>query len=190
MLAPWRIPVSRSLHRNRSQPHCRYFQLATVNRNNCPSNRTVVFRDFVKDTNNIKIITDLKSEKISEIENNSQAEICWYFTKTREQFRINGKIIIIKEENEEQIERYLTWNNLSDAARSQFAWPTTGALRNENKELFFPPIPDKNKPLSNFCLLILTPEKVEHLQLKGEPQNRFIYTLNKEQVWTIKEVNP
>ncbi len=193
MLAPWRIPLSKALHLNRSQPHSRYFQLATVKKNGCPSNRTVVFRGFLDNTNDLKIITDIHSEKIEELATKSWGEICWYFTKTREQFRISGTITVIKEEETNPIlakARQESWQNLSDAAKIQFAWPETGADRNNNKELFSPSIPDQNKPLFNFCLLLLTPQKVDHLELKGEPQNRYLYTLNEEENWVIKEINP
>ncbi|MEO1006929.1 MAG: pyridoxamine 5'-phosphate oxidase, partial [Cyanobacteria bacterium J06638_38] len=44
MLAPWRSLLSGAIHRNRSQPHSRYFQLATVTPEGYPANRTVVFR--------------------------------------------------------------------------------------------------------------------------------------------------
>jgi pyridoxamine 5'-phosphate oxidase len=58
-LAPWRSPLSRALHRDGSKPHSRYFQLATVQANGHPANRTVVFRGFLNDTNQLKIITVL-----------------------------------------------------------------------------------------------------------------------------------
>ena len=55
-LAPWRSILSRSLHRNRSLANARYFQLATINMNGEPANRTVVFRGFLEETNKLQII--------------------------------------------------------------------------------------------------------------------------------------
>jgi pyridoxamine 5'-phosphate oxidase len=193
MLAPWRIPLSRALHLHRSQPHSRYFQLATVQKNGYPSNRTVVFRGFLDNSNDIKIITDLKSQKIAELATQPWGEICWYFSKTREQFRISGIVTVIKEGETDQILAKLrqeSWQNLSDVGRVQFAWPITGEVRNPNKNLFSPPIPDSDNPLSNFCLLLLKPQKVDHLELKGDPQNRYLYTLIHGEVWQEKNLNP
>ncbi|AFY53802.1 PPOX class probable FMN-dependent enzyme, alr4036 family [Rivularia sp. PCC 7116] len=191
-IAPWRSFLANALKKNRSQPHSRYFQLATVRSDGTPANRTVVFRGFLEDTNKLKIITDTRSEKITEIKNKSSGEICWYFTNTREQFRIAGNIIIIDanyQESELIKARELTWQDLSDNARVQFAWAHPGEPR-ANPEAFSPPQPDENKPLNNFCLLLFEPVKVDHLRLRGEPQNRTIYLRDEAGVWDVKEVNP
>ena len=75
-LAPWRSLLSRALHQNRSLPYARYFQLATVRANGHPANRTVVFRGFLDDTNQLKIITDSRSQKIEQIAQQSWGEAC------------------------------------------------------------------------------------------------------------------
>ncbi|MGK7884635.1 MAG: pyridoxamine 5'-phosphate oxidase, partial [Crocosphaera sp.] len=66
-LSPWRSILARALHRNRSLPNSRYFQLATVNFEGKPTNRTLVFRGFLNQTNQLQIITDSRSEKINQI---------------------------------------------------------------------------------------------------------------------------
>ena len=107
----------------------------------------------MEDTNKLKIITDTRSEKITEIQNRSSGEICWYFTNTREQFRIAGNIIIINsnhQESELQRVRESTWQDLSDNARIQFAWPHPGESR-ANPEAFSPQQLDEKNPLDNFC---------------------------------------
>ena len=191
-IAPWRSFLANALKKNRSQPHSRYFQLATVRSDGIPANRTVVFRGFLEDTNKLKIITDTRSEKITEIQNQSWAEICWYFTNTREQFRIAGNITIIDANHQDpelQRARQSTWQELSDNARIQFAWEHPGEAR-ANPETFSPPQPDVNKPLDSFCLLLFEPIKVDRLRLRGEPQNRTIYVKDEAGVWDVKEVNP
>ncbi|MCJ8278677.1 MAG: pyridoxamine 5'-phosphate oxidase family protein, partial [Rivularia sp. ALOHA_DT_140] len=184
-IAPWRSFLANALKKNRSQPHSRYFQLATVRSDGTPANRTVVFRGFVEDTDKLKIITDTRSDKITEINSQSWGEICWYFTNSREQFRIAGNIIIIDASyhNSELLKiRESTWQDLSDNARIQFAWAHPGKPR-ANQEAFLPPQPDENQPLDNFCLLLFQPVKVDHLRLRGEPQNRTIYIRNEAGVW-------
>ncbi len=195
LLAPWRSPLEGAIHRNRSKPYSRYFQLATVTAEGYPANRTVVFRGFLEQEdypNTLKIITDARSAKIEEIEHQPFAEICWYFTKTREQFRIAGslKLITATETNSELLQaRKTTWHNLSDSARLQFAWPHP-AQPAADKSAFEVDTLDRHLPLENFCLLLLIPQKVDHLQLRGDPQKRCLYTLKNDSGWSIESVNP
>ena len=94
-LAPWRTPLSRALHRNRAQPFARYLQLATVRGGGTPANRTIVFRGFRGKSNQLMFIADRRSEKIEQLSDNPHAEACWYFTKTREQFRLTGQVALV-----------------------------------------------------------------------------------------------
>ncbi|BAQ60464.1 pyridoxamine 5'-phosphate oxidase [Geminocystis sp. NIES-3708] len=192
ILAPWRTHLQRALHRNRSQIFSRYFSLATVNEEGYPTNRMVVFRGFLDNSNQLKIITDIRSEKFTHLTNNSSSEICWYFAKTREQFRIKGKIILITENYQDQnllSEREKVWEKLSRSGKEQFYWANPGELLTENSEKIIDII-DEEKPRSNFCLLLLNPEKVDHLELKGNPQNRCIYQLIENNKWSKKLINP
>ncbi|ARV62167.1 pyridoxamine 5'-phosphate oxidase [Nostocales cyanobacterium HT-58-2] len=191
-VAPWRSLIARALHRNRSQPYSRYFQLATVQADGRPANRTVVFRGFLGDTNLLKIITDTRSQKIDQILDQPWAEVCWYFTVTREQFRISGELALIDASHsnpELQKARRSTWQDLSDNARSQFAWPPPGKTRGQ-QEAFSPPPPDPANPLPNFCLLLLDPIEVDHLELRGDPQNRWCYLRDQFNTWSTTEINP
>ncbi|MCC5637570.1 pyridoxamine 5'-phosphate oxidase family protein [Nostoc sp. CHAB 5844] len=190
-LAPWRGAIARALHRNRSLIYARYLQLATVRADHRPANRTVVFRDFLQDTNQLKFITDTRSDKIDQIKTQPWAEACWYFPNTREQFRISGRLTLVDSKDSVlQSARLTTWQQLSDAARLQFAWPHPGKPRDVAPGAFTPPAPDPVQPVSNFCLLLLDPMQVDHLELQGEPQNRSIYQLDENQEWCYEEVNP
>ena len=191
-LAPWRSSLQRALHRNRSQPHSRYLQMATVTSDGKPANRSVVFRGFLDNTNSMQIVTDTRSQKFRHLQHQPWAEVCWYFTKTREQFRFAGKVTLVTREhaNPELIKARLNcWHNLSDAARKQFFWPTPGELVSDHKtssDIDTGTI----EPSANFCLLLLNSEKVDHLELKGEPQNRHLYLLNHDQSWSLNKINP
>ena len=193
MLPPWRSPLASAIHRNRSKPYSRYFQLATVTPEGDPRNRTVVFRGFMDEqSSSLKIITDVRSAKIPQIGYQSTGEICWYFTKTREQFRILGSLRSVKAKDEDLgllKERKQTWHNLSDAARSQFAWADPGQPA-ADKSAFEVESPDPNVPLDNFCLLLFIPQKVDHLQLRSDPQQRCLYSLQTDSTWSIQQVNP
>ncbi len=189
-LSPWRAILARALHRNRSLPNARYFQLATVNYEGKPSNRTVVFRGFLNKTNQLQMITDTRSEKINQIHHYPYSEICWYFPKTREQFRLSGNLTIIGENHENQTPRLTVWQDLSDSAKQQFTWPYPGRSLTENKQDFLQEIPLANQPVSNFVLLLFNPEKVDHLELKGNPHQRNLYYLDNKKNWIKQIVNP
>jgi len=197
-LAPWRPLLSRALHRNRAQPFCRFLQLATVRSDGSPANRTIVFRGFL-DTlpaqgNLLTFICDRRSEKITQIDQQPKVEACWYFTKTREQFRLSGEMTIVTAEtndNELANARTQTWQKISDKARQQFAWPHPKDTRTEEAD-FEPPFPDQKHPLPDFCLLLLTPYTVDYLNLRGEPQDRVVYTQSsrEDSHWSERAVNP
>lgn len=191
-LAPWRSPLARALHRNRSLPYARYLQLATIKEDGRPANRTVVFRGFVEDTNQLKFVTDSRSDKASQIEHQAACEICWYFPNTREQFRIAGSLQLIGANFVDaslQSVRQQAWQELSDAARLQFSWPHPGKPRSDSAA-FNPEPPSPTEPLPHFCLVLLEPHQVDHLELRGEPQNRWLYQLDQSQAWSSQAINP
>ncbi|MEL6814600.1 MAG: pyridoxamine 5'-phosphate oxidase family protein [Cyanobacteria bacterium J06598_3] len=234
-LAPWRSPLSRALHRNRAQPFARYLQLATVRPDGTPANRTIVFRGFLANTNRLMFICDRRSEKTHHTHQNPAAEACWYFTKTREQFRLSGQLTLITaetagtecdrvelgttepdganktQENTDskkaqldqrallaagQQARHTVWQNISANAKIQFAWPHPKEPRAE-AAAFAPSAPDEQTPPPTFCLLLLTVHQVDHLALRGEPQNRTLYQLAQEPMtalqaepWETISVNP
>ncbi len=192
-LAPWRSAIAHALHRNRSLVYARYLQLATLQANGRPANRTLVFRGFLEDTNQLKFITDNRSAKTDQIQQQPWAEVCWYFPNTREQFRITGCLTLVSGDDSDhnlQPARIAMWQELSDAARLQFAWPHPGKLRVENPEAFAPPAPEPVQPVPNFCLLLLDPVQVDHLELRGEPQNRWLYYRDDQQEWSSQAINP
>lgn len=191
-LAPWRSHLAHALHRNRSLPYARYAQLATVRLDGKPANRTIVFRGFLEDTDQLKFITDARSEKLEQIVQFQWAELCWYFPTTREQLRLTGTLRLIRDtEPDESLRnaRQRMWQDLSDPSRIQFAWADPGKPR-ADASAFSPPSPNEGEPLSNFCLLLLEPTQVDHLELRGDPQNRCIYHRSEDGEWNVETVNP
>jgi PPOX class probable FMN-dependent enzyme len=190
-LAPWRSPLARALHRNRSRPHSRYFQLATVTAAGYPANRTVVFRGFLPDTNTLTIVTDQRSAKVADIAACPWAEACWYFTHTREQFRLAGPIQVVTATGAAPAlaqAREHAWEALSDNARQQFYWPHPAQPRELEADVS-PRDVSATAP-DVFCLLLLAPHQVDHLELRGDPQNRTLYSSQIDDTWQVKAVNP
>lgn len=151
-----------------------------------------MFRGFWAETNQLMFICDRRSEKIDQIQQNPNAEACWYFTKTREQFRLRGQLSAITADTTAatllEARRHL-WQKISDNARLQFAWPQPKATRTENSDAFAPSAPNPQAPLDTFCALLLVPNEVDYLSLRGEPQDRMVYHLAEEN-WTSQNVNP
>jgi PPOX class probable FMN-dependent enzyme len=190
----WRSHLARSLHQHRNQPEARFLQLATIDLDQRPRNRTVVFRGFLENRDRfpdcLKIVTDSRSQKIEQIAANPWAEVSWYFTKTRSQFRILGKLILIDSEFSDlelQTARSVVWQALSEPARMQFTWAHPRESRVDFLEIA---PPDPAQPLDNFCLLLLQPIEVDRLELRGTPQNRWIYQRDEQGNWSEQEVNP
>ncbi len=188
-LAPWRSPLARALHRNRSRPESRYAQLATLRPNGRPANRTVVFRGFVPDDNSLLFVTDQRSDKVGHLLSQPAVELCWYFAKTREQFRIAGQMQVITAADVENAPlRDRAWESLSDNARQSFSWPPPGHPR--QREGFDTPLMASAPPLETFVLLRLVPDWVDHLELRGDPQTRHQYHQVAGLDWVTQAVNP
>lgn len=191
-LAPWRSPLSRAIHRNRALAFSRFLQLATVRADGTPANRTVVFRGFLESTNQLMFVSDRRSEKTEQVQQNPNAEACWYFTKTREQFRLAGQLRLITVDtapDDWTDARKRLWQKISDSAKLQFAWPQPKASR-ANSEAFNPSAPDEHSPPPTFSVLCLVVNAVDHLELRGEPQSRCLYEKAADGQWQTVPVNP
>ena len=87
-LPSWRQDLKSSRKKEGKSPSNRWMQLATVSETNEPRLRTVVFRGWHKDSSMI-IFTDKRSEKIHHLKVNPNAEILWFFLKTKSQYRLS-----------------------------------------------------------------------------------------------------
>ncbi|MEL7474809.1 MAG: pyridoxamine 5'-phosphate oxidase family protein [Cyanobacteria bacterium P01_A01_bin.3] len=207
----WKSLLLAALHRNRSDRGVRFLQLATVDRLNRPRNRTVVFRGFADDRATIMLAVDSRSEKLEQLEHNPHAAICWYFSKTREQFRLTGRITVVAEsgvihpqtnhqpDNPEltdrepgdwqQATRVQLWGRLSDSAKLLWYWPHPKGDREGAEAFLSQPPADSQHPPDTFVLLLFDATEVDRLELKGEPQNRTIFAQQTEG-WQARTVNP
>jgi pyridoxamine 5'-phosphate oxidase len=188
----WRASLVLALYRNRHVAQARYLQLATVRGDGRPANRTVVFRGFLGDTEAITFVTDTRSAKVRDLKANPWVEACWFFPMTREQFRLSGRGRVVREGDEDEADRQArrqTWRALPEATRQSFTWPTPGERR-EPSVPFVEVTPDPDEPLSEFGLVVLEPVEVDHLELDGNPQNRWSYRRDETGEWAGHEVNP
>ena len=185
----WTAALRSALRRNRREAHNRYLQLATVRGDGSPAVRTLVFRAFDEERARLDMVTDTRSAKADEIDGERRAEIAWYFTHTREQFRLRGDLRLLDQAATDQELRGTLWAALSDAARSQFFWPHPGrpikaAAENPGVESS-----TAGGPPASFAALCLHVTSVDHLQLRGDPQRRRRSFIHGD-AWHAESVNP
>ncbi len=164
----WRQGLTKSLHHTRSMPESRYFQLASVDDKGLPFCRTVVYRGLTDD-NQLVIISDTRSEKYKQLKANEHAHVCWYFAKSREQYRFGCTAACITWQSDSDL-LTLHWNKLSDAGKKQFMWGEPGTPRNDGAALHIEGSFDEVPP--HFCVILLAVETVDYLSLRGNPQHR------------------
>ncbi len=160
-----------------------YLQLATFDATYGVSVRTMVFRGFSKDYRFLNLATDQRSSKLRGVLQDSRAQIVWYLTDARMQFRFSGHVTVISSINADQSERNELWNGLSINTRLSFFADAGGYCdENANKLAEFGPPPD------SFVLLQLSISEVELLDLNTQPHSRLKYTLH-GQAWSPRTID-
>ncbi len=189
---PWRNQIAAALQASSDDPTARFVQLATVTPEGRPANRTLVFRSFLPETEALMLVTDARSQKIRQLQQNPQAALCWYFTQSRQQFRLKGEVALITADHADPhllTARQRAWSALSDSVRRQFLWPTPQKPRADDAA-FSVASPATETPPENFVLLILHPSTVDVLDISQTPHGRTIYRLRPSGAWTAEDVNP
>ncbi|CAE6054027.1 unnamed protein product [Arabidopsis arenosa] len=194
-VAPWKQLLFGAIEANSHLSHSSYFQLATIGFSGRPSNRTVVFRGFEENSDRIQINTDLRSRKIEELKHCPFSEICWYFSDTWEQFRINGRVEVIDASNPDQSklqQREKAWFANSLRSRLIYTCPTPGSPCNNEQSNQQVNLDPSTGPVPEYCLLLLEPEKVDYLNLKSNQRLLFSSMASgaEEKSWTSEKVNP
>eukprot|EP00250_Pteridium_aquilinum_P003054 c13389_g1_i1 orf=335-943(-) len=195
----WRQLLASSLQANGHLKHSSYFQLATVRRDGRPANRTVVFRGFVDECDTLQFTTDARSNKIEEIHSNPRGEVCWYFTDTWEQYRVQGILDVISSSEVETRKKSLrekAWFESSAHSRLQFLGPAPKlpSLHSTSTEVKLDPT---QGPVDAFCLVLFDPEEVDYLNVKKNRRVVFTHTpmsrmteADSHETWSELEVNP
>ncbi|QDV38490.1 pyridoxamine 5'-phosphate oxidase family protein [Tautonia plasticadhaerens] len=193
---PWRIAIERALTLQGHDPASRWVQLATVALDGAPAVRTVVFRGFLPGADTLEFTTDLRSAKAEQLAEDSRAEACWLFRESREQFRLAGRLRLVAEDHPEAdlaAARLARWGEAPTSTRLSFSWPDPGAPRAEPRR-FRVPAPEPDRPPPTFALLLLEPDRVDHLDLRPDPHARIRYHRpggpGGRAPWEAVEVNP
>ncbi len=186
-LPTWRESLEEMLHRHAHLPFTAFTQVATVRADGRPANRTLTFRFFLSN-DRLLFTADCRTEKITQLDINPWAEACWYFTESRVQFRLLGKMqTVIDTQDEELISaRKRTWQERSMESRQSFTWPVAGEALADPAAF---ELPAPSSPPAGFALLALSPVRVEILDLANQPHARSVHWLE-DGTWGFKKINP
>lgn len=149
----------------RAAPHC-FMQMATVGYDGARC-RTLSLRD--RRGTALWFTTDLRTEKVRELEQQPRAEACWYDFSSRVQWRFRGPVHFLTEQSDlHGAERI--WNQLDDETRARFYGPPPGSLWRQEPD----PAASEAVP-EDFALLVLEVENVDVLELAGTPHRHWRY---------------
>ena len=179
----WLQQLKRAIRGNRRDTHNRYVQFATLGLDGKPRVRVVVFRGFSLSEASFFIITDARSEKVKELAQCPDVEVSWYFTQTREQFRLQCGAVTHSHGTDADLHRDVLWKGLSDAAKAQFFWPEPGLPSGEGRSLEI-----TTHPPETFVVIECSPHQVDHLVL-AKIQRRTLSDLTASG-WTEVSINP
>ena len=175
----WRQELKSARKKEGKSPSNRWIQLSTVNSNNEPRIRTVVFRGWGKESSML-IFTDSRSDKFEHLKYNSNAEILWLFFKSKSQFRFKGKMKELEENNQ-------YWDSLSDRSKSTWFWQNPGKEINNNLQPSQKIPPNLNKP-ECFIVFEFKIYSVDLLRLVTPIHKRYIWERGNN--WKKIEINP
>ena len=185
VLPPWRPLLKAAQRREGRSPSARWLQLATVGQNGQPRVRTLVFRAWTE-AHQLELFTDTRSQKIKDLDHKQAVEICWLFTKAREQYRFRGVANVIKIDNNRELCQQ-KWLSLSPSGRAVWGWPSPGEML--NRGAMFPEALSDDEPMpDHFSVLRIEIDHVERLHLGQHPHQRSRW--QRHQNWRPEELNP
>ena len=187
----WRTSIEDHLFDASADPTSAYCQLATVDALGNPHVRTMVYRGFDEVDHGILMCTDIDSDKRQQLDHNSQAQIVWYLSKARTQYRLSGTAELLSaisletgscEQNHNDSDNYnvdmrgVIWRKLSANAKKSFVENSISYELNSSPQ-GQGDIDNESLP-SNFAVIKLNPMWVESLDLRSNPHKRTQWRLS------------
>lgn len=206
---PWLSLWRAALLRNKRE---RYVQVATVSPDGLPQVRTVVLRG-TGHMGEPYFYTDTRSEKAAALAERPQAELHVYWSKTKEQFRLRGKVMFTvsqdtsgqdnarqdnaqqdnaQQDNTWQNRRRELWHAQREPARQLLLGAPPGTpladLEGDLEQHYASLDTSQSDPPDTFALVAITPNWLDYLKL-AQPQLRQQYYLT-EAGWQGGQVVP
>jgi pyridoxamine 5'-phosphate oxidase len=150
-----------------------------------PRIRTLVFRGWAEAAV-LDLLTDGRSAKVAELNQQPAVELGWLLPKARCQFRLRGSLRTLPAE-EEARETQRLWQALSPSGRALWGWPQPGAPLQAG--VAFPTELTDDLPIpEHFQLLRIGLTQVELLELCDHPHRRRRWC--QEDGWREHGLNP
>lgn len=173
----WRQELKASIHKEGKSRSSRWIQLATINKENKPRVRSVVFRGWHSQSSML-VYSDKRSDKFHEINHNNNVEVLWLFSKSRAQFRFKGIASFLKEK-----ESY--WQDLTTESKKLWFWPSPGLKINKDlKQITI----SHNEIPDNFIVFSIKIISVDLLKLEHPIHKRYLW--EETNSWKVIELNP
>lgn len=181
MPQPWFQLFLTAYHRNRRD---RAVQVATVSPQGSPEVRTVILRG-VSAEGVPYFFSDSRSQKLTALRENPGLELCCWWSKTSEQFRLKGEVALVtSDEGKWGKRRQELWLSQDEDNRALFLGAAPGSpLVASSKRL-----EDEERAPEQFVLVLLNVQKVDYLCL-SRPHERKKFWLERG-VWQSQEVTP
>ena len=166
--------------------------LATANKNGIPSVRMVLLKDY--NHNGFIFYTNLNSKKSSDIKDNLNVSMCFYWKSSLRQIRINGKILKVSDK-----EADLYFNSRTYASKIG-AWASKQSTILKNRDELYKSIEDYKRIYPNensvprpsyWSGWNLNPYEIE-FWLDGENRihQRLLYIKKEKGNWTRSLLSP
>jgi pyridoxine/pyridoxamine 5'-phosphate oxidase len=148
----------------------RYFTLGTVGLDRLARQRTVVLRK-VSDELQLSFYTDFRSKKIIHIKENNKVGLLFYHPEMLLQLKVEGIAKIIKGKAIEE-----TYNNdIPEKARKDYTTALAPGTPLEDPKLI-----EYLKEENHFCVVEVTPYKIEYLKLQQPEHLRVRFSMRQE----------
>ena len=183
-LPPWRPLIRAAQQREGRSPAARWLQLATVALDGTPRVRTLVFRGW-GGPDQLDLLTDARSAKALELDQQPAMEICWLMPKAKQQFRLRGCWQPAASQAEAERQRH--WQQLSPAGRALWAWPAPGRPQQPSDQ-FVEELSAETEIPEHFQLLRFQIERVEQLDLGQHPHLRRSW--QRQEQWRALHLRP
>jgi hypothetical protein len=158
--------------------------------------RTIVLRKFEKDKNELVFFTDIRSEKVSHLRQNSNVSVLFYHPKKQIQIHVTGNTSI---HHKEEVSQF-SWKNLSPFGRKSYATDLAPSTKlatesnNLNPEIWYaqsPPSTDTTDVFyKNFAVLKVKMRHVEILSLNRDGHRRASFNNVEAHDWSGSWIVP
>lgn len=189
-MVTWQSTLEANLAAHGDDPAARRVQLATVGLDGAPAVRTVIYRGRFGEA--LIFTSDTRAAKLRHIAHEPRVELAWYFAATRQQLRVAGKMEAVVGDTPDPAKlrrRAEVWKTLSAEVRGGFVGGPPGRPLDEPGLGGATPPADGAPPLT-FALLVLWPERVDHVDLKPSPHQRTLHAVDAAGRWHARAVHP